>query len=328
VTRREFLLTFLIGGLLVWPLAAEAQSPSRPVIGFLNSGSVGSRGEQFAAFDRGLGQAGYVDGQNVTIEYRWANDDYGRLPALAAELVRRPVAVLVAGGGPVSALAAKAATKVIPIVFTTVADPVKSGLVASLNRPGGNITGTAGLTSELDAKRLELLHLLMPKTGAIGVLINPNRPTYEGELRELQAKADDMKLKLVVEKAGTEDDIDHALEVLARQRVDALLVTADPFFNSRRARVIDLATRYAIPAIYQWREFAAAGGLMSYGPSILDAYHQAGLYVGRILKGTKPADLPVVMPSKFELVINLKTAKALGIDVPYPLLIMANEVIE
>jgi putative tryptophan/tyrosine transport system substrate-binding protein len=328
VIRREFLLTFLIGGLLVWPLASEAQSPSRPVVGFLNSGSVGSRGEQFAAFDRGLGQTGYVDGQNVTIEYRWANDDYGRLPALAAELVHRPVAVLVAGGGPVSALAAKAATKTIPIVFTIAADPVKSGLVASLNRPGGNITGTAGLTSELDVKRLELLHELTPKTGMMGVLINPNRPAYEDELRELQAKAGGMKLKLVVEKAGTEGDLDRALEVLARQRIDALLVTADPFFNSRRSQVIALATRYAIPAIYQWREFAAAGGLMSYGPSILAAYHQAGLYVGRILKGAKPADLPVVMPTTFELVINLKTAKALGIDVPYPLLIMANELIE
>jgi putative tryptophan/tyrosine transport system substrate-binding protein len=330
VRRRESstLLTLLIGVVLAWSPPADAQSASRPVVGFLNSGSAGSRGEQFAAFDRGLGEGGYVDGQNVTIEYRWANDDYGRLPALAAELVHRPVAVLVAGGGPVSALAAKVATKTIPIVFTIAADPVKSGLVTSLNRPGGNITGTAGLTSELDAKRLELLHDLMPKAGVIGVLVNPNRPAYEGELRELEATADRMKLKLVVEKAGAESDIDRALETLTRERVGALLVTADPFFNSRRSQVITLATRYAIPAIYQWREFAAAGGLMSYGPSILAAYHQAGLYVGRILKGAKPADLPVVMPTTFELVINLKTAKALGIDVPYPLLIMANELIE
>jgi putative tryptophan/tyrosine transport system substrate-binding protein len=330
VRRRESssLLTLLIGVVIAWSPPAHAQSASRPVIGFLNSGSAGSRGEQFAAFDRGLGEAGYIDGQNVTIEYRWANDDYGRLPALAAELVRLPVAVLVAGGGPVSALAAKAATKTIPIVFTIAADPVKSGLVASLNRPGGNITGTAGLTSELDAKRLELLHQLMPKASVIGVLVNPNRPAYEGELRELQAKAGDMKLKLVVQKAGAEGEIDAAIEALTRQKVGALLVTADPFFNSRRAQVIALVTRYAIPAIYQWREFAAAGGLMSYGPSIVAAYHQAGVYVGRILKSAKPSDLPVVMPTRFELVINLKTAKALGIDVPYPLLAIANEVIE
>ena len=330
--RREFptfpTFLFLIGGVFSWSLAASAQSPGGPIIGFLNSGSAGSRGEQFAAFDRGLKEAGYVDGQNVTVEYRWADDDYTRLPSLAAELVRRPVAVLVAGGGPVSALAAKAATKTIPIVFTTVADPVESGLVASLNRPGGNVTGTAGLTSELDAKRLELLHQLIPKTRVFGVLVNPNRPGYEAELKELQAKAGDMKLNLVLEKAGAEGEIDAGFEALARQKIDALLVTADPFFNSRRARVIGLATRYAIPSIYQWREFAAAGGLMSYGPSIVNAYHQTGVYVGRILKGAKPADLPVVRPTRFELVINLKTAKALGIDVPYPLLAITNEVIE
>ena len=330
--RREFptfpTFLILIGGVFSWSLAASAQSPGGPIIGFLNSGSAGSRGEQFAAFDRGLKEAGYVDGQNVTVEYRWADDDYTRLPSLAAELVRRPVAVLVAGGGPVSALAAKAATKTIPIVFTTVADPVESGLVASLNRPGGNVTGTAGLTSELDAKRLELLHQLIPKTGVFGILVNPNRPGYEAELKELQAKAGDMKLNLVVEKAGAEGEIDTAFEALARQKIDALLVAADPLFNNRRARVIGLATRYAMPAIYQWREFAAAGGLMSYGPSIVDAYHRTGVYVGRILKGAKPADLPVVRPTRFELVINLKTAKALGIDVPYPLLAITNEVIE
>jgi putative tryptophan/tyrosine transport system substrate-binding protein len=332
VKRREFptfpTFLILIGGVFSWSLAASAQSPGGPIIGFLNSGSAGSRGEQFAAFDRGLKEAGYVDGQNVTVEYRWADDDYTRLPSLAAELVRRPVAVLVAGGGPVSALAAKAATKTIPIVFTTVADPVESGLVASLNRPGGNVTGTAGLTSELDAKRLELLHQLIPKTGVFGILVNPNRPGYEAELKELQAKAGDMKLNLVVEKAGAEGEIDTAFEALARQKIDALLVAADPLFNNRRARVIGLATRYAMPAIYQWREFAAAGGLMSYGPSIVDAYHRTGVYVGRILKGAKPADLPVVRPTRFELVINLKTAKALGIDVPYPLLAITNEVIE
>jgi putative ABC transport system substrate-binding protein len=330
VRRREssILLILLIGMVIAWSPPADAQSASRPVIGFLNSGSAGSRGEQFAAFDRGLGEVGYVDGQNVTIEYRWANDDYGRLPALAAELVRLPVAVLVAGGGPVSAQAAKGATKTIPIVFTIAADPVKSGLVASLARPGGNITGTAGLTSELDAKRLELLHQVMPKASVIGVLVNPNRPTHEDELRELQAKAGDMKLKLVVQMVGAEGELDAKIEALTRQKVGALLVTADPFFNSRRAQVIALVTRYAIPAIYQWREFAAAGGLMSYGPSIVAAYLQAGVHAGHILKGAKPSDRPVHKPTRFELVINLKTAKALGIDVPYPLLAIANEVIE
>ncbi|HKF07822.1 MAG TPA: ABC transporter substrate-binding protein [Xanthobacteraceae bacterium] len=324
--RRAF-IALLGGAAAAWPLSARAQQ-TMPVIGFLNSGSAGSRGEQFAAFDRGMGEAGYVDGQNVTIEYRWANDDYGRLHALAAELVRLPVEVLVAGGGPVSALAAKAATKTIPIVFTIAADPVKSGLVSSFHRPGGNITGTGGLTSELDAKRLELLHRLLPKASVIGVLVNPNRPAFEDELRELQAKAGDMKLKLVVQKAGAEGEIDAAIEALTRQKVGALLITADPFFNSRRAQVIAVVTRYAIPAIYQWREFAAAGGLMSYGPSIVAAYHQAGVYVGRILKGAKLSDLPVVRPTRFQLVINLKTAKTLGIEVPPTLLARADEVIE
>jgi putative ABC transport system substrate-binding protein len=291
------------------------------VIGILNSGSPESLGEQFVAFHQGLGKAGFVDGQNVTTEYRWANDDYKRLPALAKELVGQ-VEVLVAAGGPVSALAAKAATKTKPIIFTTVTDPVKSGLVKSLDFPGANLTGTAGLTSELDATRLELLHELKPTAKLIGVLVNPNRPGLKEQQKDLHAAADKMKLKLEVLEAGTEHDLDTAFKSFAKRRVDALLVTADPFFNSRLARVIALADD-KFPAVYQWRGFAVAGGLMSYGPSIAEAYHQAGIYVGRILNGAKPADLPVVVPTKFELVINLKAAEALHLTIPPSLLARA-----
>jgi ABC-type uncharacterized transport system substrate-binding protein len=326
--RRHELISLVVVATATWSLPLAAQQPAMPVVGFLNSASQGAQAAQYAAFHRGLKEAGYVDGQNVAIEYRWADNDYKRLPALASELVRRPATVLVAAGGPVSALAAKAATATIPIVFTTVADPVKSGLVASLNRPGGNVTGNAGLTSELDAKRMELLHLLKPTVGVIGVLVNPNRPDVQSQLKDVQAGADKIGLKVLFQNAATESDIDTAFETLARQRADALVVTADPLFNSRRAQVVALAARHAIPAIYQWREFAEAGGLMSYGPSLADAYHQTGIYVGRILKGAKPAELPVMRPTRFELVINLKTAKALGLTVPYSLLATANETIE
>ena len=316
-------------GVVAWALAAHAQQPTVPVVGMLNSASERSRaGDQFAAFHRGLGEAGYVEGQNLAVEYRWADDHYDRLPALAAELVRQKVAVLVSAGGPVSALAAKRATETIPIDFTTVADPVKSGLVASLNRPGGNVTGTAGLTSELDPKRLELLHQLKPTTGAIGVLVNPNRPNVARESKNLEDAAAAIDRKLVFQNAGTERDIEPAFEAFAREKVDALLVTADPFFNNRRAHVVALAARHAIPAISQWREFVAGGGLMSYGPSIADAYHQTGIYVGRILKGANPADLPVTQPTRFDLVINLSAAKALGLKIPATLLARAGEVIE
>src|SRR6516164_185607 len=296
------------------------------VIGVLNSGAPETLGETVAAFHRGLGEAGYVDGQNVTIQYRWGHDDYKRgnykrLEALAAELAKLPVAVLVAAGGPVSALAAKAAAKNTPIVFTSVTDPVKSSLVKSLDRPGGKLTGTAGLTTELDATRLELLREFNPKARlVVGVLVNPNRPDVDAQTKDLRAKADDMKLQLVVEKAGAEGDIKTAFKTLARQKVDALLVTADPFFNSRRAQVVALAAEHKLPAVYQWRGFAVAGGLMSYGPSIADAYHQAGIYVGRILDGAKPAELPVMLPSRFETVINLETAEALKLKIPHSLL--------
>jgi putative ABC transport system substrate-binding protein len=327
--RRHGFIPLIIAAATTWPLLLSAQQPGTAVVGFLNSGTARALSKEwFAAFHRGLGESGYVDGQNVTIEYRVADNHYDRLPDLAAELVRRQVGVIVAAGGPVSALAAKAATKDIPIVFTTVADPVKSGLVASLNKPGGNITGTAGLTTELDAKRLELLLQLKPRAGVIGVLVNPNRPGVDVQSKDLQAAAHTTGRQLVVEKAGTEPAIDTAFESLARQGIDALLVTADPFFNFRRAQVVANAARHGIPAIYQWREFVTTGGLISYGPSIEDAYHQTGVYAGRILKGAKPVDLPVMQPTRFELVINLKTAKTLGLAMPPTLLARANEVVE
>jgi len=324
---REFLL--LSAATIAWPLPLSAQQPGTAIVGFLSSGSAASLNKQWlAAFQRALKEAGYVDGQNVTIEYRAADDHYDQLPGLAADLVSRQVAVIVAAGGPVSALAAKKATQTIPIVFTTVSDPVKSGLVASINRPGGNVTGTAGLTSELDAKRLELLHQFKPDINFIGVLVNPNRPGVDAQLNDLQTAARAIGPQLLIQKAGTEEALDAAFEAFAQQRVGALLVTADPLFNFKRAHVIALAARNAIPAIYQWREFAADGGLMSYGPSITEAYYQTGVYAARILGGAKPADLPVTQPSRFELVINAKTARALGAEVPSSLLARADEVIE
>ncbi len=326
--RRRALVSLIAAAAAMWPLPLVAQQSANPVLGLLNSGTIASLSETLPAFHRGLKEGGYVEGQNVTIEYRSADNHYDRLPGLAADLVRRRVAVIVAAGGPVSALAAKAATATIPIVFTTVTDPVKSGLVKSLNQPGGNATGTAGLTTELDAKRLELLHQLKPRSGAIGVLINPNRPGVEGQTNDLHAIAEAIGRQLVVEKAGTDPDIDTAFEQLAQQKIETLLVTADPFFNSRRAHLVALAARHAIPAIYQWRGFAVGGGLMSYGPSIADAYHQTGIYASRILKGATIAELPVMRPTRFELVINLKTAKALGLAIPPTLLALATEVIE
>jgi putative tryptophan/tyrosine transport system substrate-binding protein len=327
--RRLALVSLIAAGALTWPLLLRAQQPAMPVIGVLTTASAASRSnDQFAAFYRGLGDAGYVENRNVTIEYRWANDDYTRLPALAAELIGLPVAVIVAAGGHVSALAAHDATKDIPIVFTTVTDPVKLGLVASLNNPGGNATGTAGLTSELDAKRLEVMHNLMPTAGVFGVLVNPKRPGLEDQSRDLQAAADTMNLKLEVQNAAAESEIDTAFESFIRLRVDGIIVTADPFFNNRREQVIALATAAKIPAIYQWREFVDAGGLMSYGPSITEAYRQAGIYTGSILKGAKPSDLPVVQPIRFQFVINRRTARQLGLAIPAKLLALADDVIE
>ncbi len=319
----------LIAAALISSLLPLNAQQTGTVVGFLSSGSAAALNKQWiAAFHRGLAEGGYVDGQNITIEYRTADDDYERLPGLAAELVRRNVKVIVAAGGPISALAAKRATDTIPVVFTTVADPVQSGLVVSINRPGGNATGSAGLTSELDPKRLELLYQLSPGARTFGVLANPNRPGVDAQLKDLQAAAETIGVNLVIQKASTEPAIEVAFETLVQQRADGLIVTADPFFNFRRPKVIALAARHAIPAIYQWREFVLDGGLISYGPSISDAYYQTGVYAARILNGSKPGDLPVMQPTRFELVINLRTAKTLKIEVPSSLLARADEAIE
>jgi putative tryptophan/tyrosine transport system substrate-binding protein len=327
--RRLALLSFIAAGMLAWSPPLHAQRSAVPVIGFLSTAAPASRGsEQLAAFHTGLRQVGYTEGQNVRIEYRWANDDYALLRAQAKELVDLPVAVIVAAGGHVSALAAHDATKEIPIAFTTVTDPVKIGLVKSLNRPGGNATGTAGLTSELDPKRLELLYEAKPTAARIGVLVNPNRPGLEGQSRELQAAAEKINLKLEFQRAASDQEIERAFQAFASQRVDALLVTADPFFNNRRAQVLPLAASQSLPAIYQWREFVTNGGLMSYGPSITEAYRLAGVNAGLMLKGTKPADIPTVQPTRFQLVINRITARQLGLTLPPSLLSLADEVID
>ncbi|HEY3657548.1 MAG TPA: ABC transporter substrate-binding protein [Steroidobacteraceae bacterium] len=326
---RQHGFALLIAGVsaTIWPLPIAAQQPALPIVGILNSTTAGLRPEQEAAFRRGLGELGYVEGKNFKLEYRIANDQYDRLPALALELINLKAAVIVAAGGPISALASRKVTTTVPVVFTTIADPVKAGLVESLNRPGGNVTGTAGFTSELDPKRLELLHQIKP-AGLLGVLINPNRPDVETQLADVNSAGQAIGRTLVVLPAGTEDELNAAFEKFVQQGIVALLVTADPFFNSRRTQVLGLTERHSIPAIYQWREFTAAGGLMSYGPIISDAYRQTGLYVGRILDGAKPADLPVTRPTRFEFVINLTTAKKLGLAFPRTLIARADDVIE
>jgi putative ABC transport system substrate-binding protein len=324
--RRAFIAA--LGGAAAWPLMARAQQSAMPVIGYLNSTSSEADSPNRTAFVQGLKEAGFVEGQNVAIEYRLASGQYDRLPALAADLVGRQVAVFVAVGGNLSAQAAKAATSTIPIVFVSGGDPVAAGLVASLNRPGGNVTGVSWIATALTAKRLDLLHQLVPKAVLIGVLVNPKGYDEDLQRRELQDAAESIRQQTLVVGASTEADIETAFTTLVQRRADALLVGSDPYLASRRDQIVALAARHTLPAIYYMREFVTAGGLMSYGSSLSNASREAGIYVGQILKGVKPTELPVLQPTKFEFAINLKTVKTLGLEVPSALLALADEVIE
>jgi putative tryptophan/tyrosine transport system substrate-binding protein len=327
VKRRDFIT--LLGGGAAWPLAARAQQAAMPVVGFLFSGAPqGGSVDTAAAFRKGLSEAGYVEGQNVAIEYRWAEGRYERLPALAADLAGRQVAVIAVGGGTAPILAAKAATSKIPIAFLTGTDPIVDGLVASFNRPGGNLTGIYVLFNELVAKQLQVLHELVPAATTIAILDNPTSPSFEFRWREARAPALALGVKLHALNASTERDVDAAFAGLVKQRVDALVIAPDPFLTSRRDQILALAARHALPAMAAFREYPAVGGLMSYGPSLTDAYWHLGVLAGRILKGAKPADLPVEQSTKVDFVINLKTANALGLTFPITLLGRADELIE
>jgi putative ABC transport system substrate-binding protein len=324
--RREFIRLFS-SSVVAWPLIARAQQAAVPVVGFLNSGSAEALQSLVAAFRHGLSESGYVEGQNLAIEYRWADGDYKKLPRLAAELVGRHVSVILANG-PQAVVAAKAATTTIPIVFTSGGNPVELGFVSSLNQPSGNVTGVSFLTNELGGKRLELLRELVPTATSVGLLVNPTRPSFQSEVKNAQQAAQTLGVKLLVLNASTEAEIDTAFAELSQQRIAALIVGTDVFFLTRRNQIVALANRLRIATIYDLREFVVAGGLISYAPSITEVYRQAGIYVGKIVKGEKPADLPVLQPTKFVLVLNLKTAKALGVTVSNQMQLLADEVIE
>jgi putative tryptophan/tyrosine transport system substrate-binding protein len=325
VRRREFI--GLAAGVATWPIAARAQQ-AMPMIGYLHSGSPSPFAQLLTAFRRGLSELGFIEGRNVAIEYRWAEGHYEQLPSLANDLVHRQVTVIASSGGSASVLAAKAATAVIPIVFTSGGDPIALGIVASLNRPEANLTGVNVFASVMEGKRLGLLHELVPSAASIGVLLNPSNPPNETQSKDVQKAAIAIGRRIQVFYANSERDLDAAFTTFAKLKIGALLVASDPFFNGQRDRFVALAASHRIPAIYEQREYAVAGGLMSYGTNLADAYWQAGIYTARILKGEKPSDLPVVQPTKFEFVINLKTAKALGLTVPDKLLALADEVIE
>ena len=325
--RREF-ITAIAGSAAAWPLAARAQQSNTPVIGFLGSRSLEDSANLVAAFRAGLGEIGFVEGQNVTIDFRWAEGHYERLAALSAELVARQVSVIAAPGGIAAGLAAKAATTKIPIIFLTGADPIEFGLVSNFSRPEANLTGVAILTNTLAPKQLELLHEVAPSASNVAFLVNPKNPIAESDTRDLRSAAKATGQQILVFNAGSEGDIDSAFAALVDQHAGAVLVQSDPLFNSQPSKIVALAARYSIPAIYQWRDFVAAGGLMSYGTVLADAYRQVGVYAGKILNGTKPGDLPVQQSVRVQLILNLRTAKALGLTFSNQLLGRADEVIE